>query len=146
LIEEAALILFIFESIGTSELILIGVVALIFLGPRKLPQIARTIGKTLADLRNTTNEFKATWEREVDFEEEARALRTGELGAQKQESIPRSPAIPSIGVPVPTPSIKPIESPIDPGPQPTLFEDQKQNEPDTGEPASETPSDKRSWL
>jgi sec-independent protein translocase protein TatB len=49
--------LFILESIGTSELILIGIIALIFLGPRKLPQIAKTIGKTMADFRNTTNEF-----------------------------------------------------------------------------------------
>ena len=71
--------LFIFESIGTSELIMIGIIALIFLGPRKLPQIAKTIGKTMADFRNTTNEFKSTWEREVNFEEEERALRTGEL-------------------------------------------------------------------
>lgn len=71
--------LFIFESIGTSELILIGIIALIFLGPRKLPEMARKIGKVMADFRNTTNEFKATWEREVNFEEEETAMRTGEL-------------------------------------------------------------------
>ncbi len=58
--------LFILESIGTSELILIGMVALIVFGPRKLPQIARTIGKTMADFRKTTNEFKSTWEKEVN--------------------------------------------------------------------------------
>jgi Tat protein translocase TatB subunit len=62
------MLLFIFESIGTSELLLIGVVALIFLGPRKLPQMAKTIGKSMAEFRRATNEFKATWEREVDFE------------------------------------------------------------------------------
>ena len=73
------MLLFIFESIGTSELIMIGIIALIFLGPRKLPQIAKTIGKTMADFRNTTNEFKSTWEREVNFEDEERILRTGEL-------------------------------------------------------------------
>jgi sec-independent protein translocase protein TatB len=61
--------LFIFESIGTSELILIGLVALIFLGPRRLPQMARTIGKTMAELRNSTHEFKQTWEREVSFDD-----------------------------------------------------------------------------
>jgi len=66
--------LFILESIGTSELILIGVIALIFLGPRKLPEIARKIGKITAEFRNTTNEFKQTWEREVNFEEEAKAF------------------------------------------------------------------------
>ena len=59
--------LFIFESIGTQELILIGIVALIFLGPRKLPEIAKTIGKYMAEFRNTTNEFKATWERDPNL-------------------------------------------------------------------------------
>lgn len=61
--------LFILESIGTSELILIAVVALIIFGPRKLPQMAKTIGKTMAEFRNATNEFKSTWEKEVAFEE-----------------------------------------------------------------------------
>lgn len=67
--------LFIFESLGTSELILIGIVALIFLGPRRMPEIARKIGKMMADLRSTANDFKSTWEKEVDFEEETKALR-----------------------------------------------------------------------
>ena len=67
--------LFIFESIGTQELLLIGIVALIFLGPRRMPEIARKLGKLMSDFRNTTNEFKATWEREVNFEKEARQLK-----------------------------------------------------------------------
>jgi Tat protein translocase TatB subunit len=69
------LFLFIFESIGTSELILIGVIALVVFGPRKLPQMAKTIGKTMADFRRTTNEFKSTWEKEVNFEEEKSLLK-----------------------------------------------------------------------
>ena len=71
--------LFILESIGTSELILIAVIALVFLGPRKLPQIAKTIGKVMADFRNTTNDFKSTWEKEVNFEEEEKLLRMGDI-------------------------------------------------------------------
>ena len=45
--------LFIFESIGTSELVLIGIVALIFLGPRKMPEMARKIGKMMNEFRST---------------------------------------------------------------------------------------------
>jgi Tat protein translocase TatB subunit len=67
--------LFIFESIGTQELLLIGLAALIFLGPRRMPEIARKLGKLMSDFRNTTNDFKATWEREVNFEQEARQLK-----------------------------------------------------------------------
>jgi Tat protein translocase TatB subunit len=68
------LYLFILESIGTQELILIGMVALIVFGPRKLPQLAKTIGKTMADFRKVTNEFKSTWEKEV--EEDKQLLKT----------------------------------------------------------------------
>jgi Tat protein translocase TatB subunit len=60
--------LFILESIGTSELILIGLVALIFFGPRKLPDLARTLGKTMNEFRRSTNEFKQVWEKEVASE------------------------------------------------------------------------------
>lgn len=62
--------LFIFESIGTSELILIAGVALIVFGPRKLPQMAKTIAKTMAEFKNATNEFKSTWEKEANFDVE----------------------------------------------------------------------------
>lgn len=61
--------LFILESIGMQELILIGAIALIVFGPRKLPQMARTMGKMMAEFRKATSDFKETWEREVDFEE-----------------------------------------------------------------------------
>lgn len=64
------MVLFIFESIGTSELILIGIVALVLLGPRKLPEIARKAGKIMSDLKNTTNDFRSTWEKEVDLANE----------------------------------------------------------------------------
>ena len=80
--------LFIFESLGTSELILIGIVALMFLGPRRLPEIAKKIGKVMADLRGTANEFKNTWEREVDFEEETKALRLDLIEEEATETLP----------------------------------------------------------
>lgn len=60
--------LFILDSFGTSELMLILVVALIFFGPRKLPQISRQIGKSLAEFRKASEDFKRTWEREVALE------------------------------------------------------------------------------
>ena len=95
--------LFIFESIGTQELILIGIVALIFLGPRRMPEMARKIGKIMSDFRNTTNEFKSTWEREVNFDQEERALRTGDLPTpqpvarvQSENGKEEPPAVPEV--------------------------------------------------
>ena len=52
--------LFIFESIGTQELLLIGIVALIFLGPRRMPEMARKLGKIMSDFKNTTSELRST--------------------------------------------------------------------------------------
>lgn len=66
--------IFIFESIGTSELMLIGLVALIVFGPRKLPELARTIGKTMAEFRRSTDDFKKTWQQELNLEEAKKSL------------------------------------------------------------------------
>ena len=61
-------VLLILESFGTSEFLLILVVALIFFGPRKLPQLSKQIGKSLAEFRRASEDFKRTWEREVALE------------------------------------------------------------------------------
>jgi TatA/E family protein of Tat protein translocase len=56
------------ESVGTSELLLILVVALIVFGPRKLPELSRSLGKGLSEFRRASDEFKRTWEREVNLD------------------------------------------------------------------------------
>lgn len=96
--------LFILESIGTSELILIGIVALIFLGPRRLPEIAKKAGKIMSEFRGTANEFKQTWQQEVDFEEEKKALDLSSIEAEpvvrtgnpNQETLAELAAAPAI--------------------------------------------------
>lgn len=134
--------LFILDSIGTSELILIGIIALMFLGPRKLPQIAKTIGKTLADFRNTTNEFKSTWQREVDFEEEVRAIRTGELPEQSPITVPRADhSANDEAKTIAAPSIKPVQT--------DLFADslpEPEPQPNAETTSTDDASDKRNWL
>ncbi|MDQ3747397.1 MAG: twin-arginine translocase TatA/TatE family subunit [Acidobacteriota bacterium] len=79
--------LFILESIGTSELILIGLIALIVFGPRKLPELARKLGKAMNEFRRTTDDFKQTWAREVDFEFE------GNSDKEKLNSISENPPL-----------------------------------------------------
>ncbi len=78
--------LLILESLGTQELILIGIVALIFLGPRRLPEMARKLGKIMADLKKTSGEFRETWEREVDFEDETKALKLDSMSINDMEN------------------------------------------------------------
>ncbi|HEX8370220.1 MAG TPA: twin-arginine translocase TatA/TatE family subunit [Pyrinomonadaceae bacterium] len=72
--------LFILESIGTSELLLIGLIALIVFGPRKLPQMAKTIAKTMAEFKRAGQEFRSTWEREAIVEEEEKLFFKDPLG------------------------------------------------------------------
>jgi sec-independent protein translocase protein TatB len=60
--------LLILESIGTPELLVILVVALILLGPRKLPEMARSLGRSLNEFKRASDDFKRTWEREVEVE------------------------------------------------------------------------------
>ena len=58
-----------FGSLGFPELILIFFVALIVFGPKKLPEIGRTIGKALGEFKKATDDFKNTIEREVHLDE-----------------------------------------------------------------------------
>jgi Tat protein translocase TatB subunit len=147
-------LLFIFESLGTSELILIGLVALIFLGPRRLPEIARKMGKMMAEFRSTASDFKQTWEREVDFEEEQKALRLDlleEEATAKPEPVARENSILPPAKPVNAPEIKEIDkerfealrnasaAETHNGTEQTSERDEPAEEPDLL-------SDKRNWL
>jgi TatA/E family protein of Tat protein translocase len=73
--------LFIFEFLGTTELLVILVVALVLFGPRKLPQLSRSLGKSLGEFKRASEEFKQTWEREVALEsvEKERAIEQAML-------------------------------------------------------------------
>jgi sec-independent protein translocase protein TatB len=48
-----------FFNIGTAELMLIFVVALIVVGPRRLPEVSRSLGKVVNDVRQMSREFTA---------------------------------------------------------------------------------------
>ena len=61
--------LLILESLGSTELVFILIMALVFFGPRKLPQISRSLGKNLAEFRRASEDFKRTWDREVSLED-----------------------------------------------------------------------------
>jgi Tat protein translocase TatB subunit len=138
------LLLFIFQSIGTQELIIIGIVALIFLGPRRLPEYAKKIGKVMADLRSTAGEFKATWEREVNFEEETKALELGSIESEAERSV--SPTKTLADSRPPADELSPEVKEIDPEEFESRFgaDDPLTSEPD--EDIHHDELDKRNWL
>jgi len=59
-----------FGSIGMPELIIIFVIALIIFGPRKLPELGRSLGKSLSEFKRASNELKSTLEEEIRLDEQ----------------------------------------------------------------------------
>ena len=55
--------------IGMQELIIIFVIALIVFGPRKLPQLGKSLGRSIAEFKRASNELRSTLEQEIRVEE-----------------------------------------------------------------------------
>lgn len=58
-----------FGSVGVPELIIIFTIALIIFGPRKLPELGKSLGKSLAEFKRASNELKSTLDEEIRMEE-----------------------------------------------------------------------------
>jgi TatA/E family protein of Tat protein translocase len=83
-------------GLGTPELIIIFVVALIVFGPRKLPELGRSLGKSLSEFKRASNELKNTLDDEIRLEEHRAA--SAQTAAP---SVP--PAPPAAADPLPAP-------------------------------------------
>jgi Tat protein translocase TatB subunit len=91
-----------FGTLGGPELFLIFVVALIVFGPRKLPEIGKSLGKMMAEFRRASNEFRSTIESEVEAEKIRESMRI--------QSPPAAPAYPAEATPAATPTPASTES------------------------------------
>jgi TatA/E family protein of Tat protein translocase len=130
---------FILDSLGSTELLLILVVALIFFGPRKLPELARSMGKGLAEFRKASDDFKRTWEREVAME----AARTD---TNENTILNEDPETKQLAEPIDQPLYAPVDSEHVVARQNSF----QPSSPVTSEPAHETsqsePQHKHDWL
>jgi TatA/E family protein of Tat protein translocase len=75
-----------FGTLGGPEVILILVVALIVFGPRRLPEIGKSMGKMLAEFRKASNDFKRTIEDELEAEK-VKEAQPAPLSAPEPTSV-----------------------------------------------------------
>jgi Tat protein translocase TatB subunit len=139
-------VLLILESLGSTELLFILAMALVFFGPRKLPQISRSLGKSMAEFRRASEDFKRTWDREVNLEEVSATDATNQPASGFEENSILAGAT----------AIRPLQPPMIEAVAPHRViarQTIQNNDPDSSavdyaEPASShpEPSRKRDWL
>ena len=136
----------ILDSLGSTELLFILVIALVFFGPRKLPQLSRSLGKGIAEFRKASEDFKRTWEREVALEDAQREDSIEHASLPEDNSImnpdARNPEFhePAID-PVPTERVIARQSKDSTDPATMPAETARANEP-----AQTQPLRKQDWL
>jgi sec-independent protein translocase protein TatA len=96
-----------FGSIGMPELILIFIVALLVFGPRKLPEIGKSLGKGLAEFKRASEDLKKTIEQEI---EEGKK----EVSSVKEPVVAAVQTIAQAPPAAPSPAGQPETRPIDP--------------------------------
>jgi TatA/E family protein of Tat protein translocase len=90
-------------GLGTPELVIILVIALVIFGPRKLPELGRSLGRSIGEFKRASNELRNTLEEEIRVEEkrdEATKIRT-----EQDEAI--AAAVPPSATATPGPVVTP---------------------------------------
>ena len=88
-------------NIGMQELIIIFVIALIIFGPRKLPELGKSLGKSIAEFKRASNELKNTLEDEIRADDQKQTKAAGWAPTPAQAAVPAQ--VPASTVPEPAP-------------------------------------------
>jgi sec-independent protein translocase protein TatA len=91
-------------SLGMGELVVIFLIALIIFGPKKLPELGRSLGKSLAEFKRASNELRNTLEEEIRVDEQRAAVDSTRVAATPPHGEAVAPANP----------VTPV-SPVNPG-------------------------------
>ena len=139
--------LLILDSLGSTELLVILGAALIFFGPRKLPQLSRQLGKSLSEFRRASEDFKRTWEREVNLDNLDKDIEPDatssilDKATEKIRAAREAAALDSAGVSATAETIAPSITPVDPA-----LVQPRESASATETEVSPTQSAKHEWL
>jgi sec-independent protein translocase protein TatA len=80
-----------FGSIGMPELIVIFVIALIIFGPRKLPELGKSLGRSINEFKRASNELKSTLEEEIRIDEQRQTESSKPVASTPAATPPAAP-------------------------------------------------------
>jgi sec-independent protein translocase protein TatA len=89
-----------FGNLGMGELIVIFTIALLIFGPRKLPELGKSLGKSIAEFKKASNELRNTLEEEIRLEEQRESAKIP-ASTSTESAAPSAPvarALPGLAV------------------------------------------------
>jgi len=98
-------------SLGMPEILMILVIALIIFGPRKLPELGKSLGQGLAHFRKASEDFKRQWEDEVDLEKRRLDTAPAPAPAEQREQSSSQADGDSSNAPVDPYNVSSLEEP-----------------------------------
>lgn len=83
-------------NLGFSEILLLGLIALIFIGPNQLPEVARTIGRLMNEFKRATSDFQDTITTQITDEVQQRRIDSvnSSTDYQSAEEFSKSISVP----------------------------------------------------
>lgn len=121
-------------GIGLPELIIILIIALIVFGPKKLPDLARSLGKGMAEFRKATDEFKSTIANDIQEVKDLKSELHEEIYYAPDSAGEETPSPPSEILNEKNPSLPSAAASASDSPDPSLFEDLERGQIAEAEP------------
>ncbi len=107
-----------FGSLGLPELLMIFVVALLLFGPKKLPEIGRTLGKAMNEFKRATNDLQRSLEEEIAVDELKQTKREVEEATKLTPPAAQVPSVPPASPQPPANAVTPETGPEVKRPEP----------------------------
>ena len=126
-------------GLGMPEVVLILVVALIIFGPRKLPELGKSLGQAMQQFRRASDDFKRTWEQEVETEKYRATSSSDSSASSYHASDPEDPYNPYASN---SSESDATTKQLEPGHE-TATVEPKKSEPET---VAATTSPKKHWI